>query len=235
MSERIKRHVLVLGACAGLLAGCMHGDGDDAYADYDDALAQHAGPDAGAHPHADDHAGHDAGAAHDAGSHAGHDAGSHAGHADGGMQHGGSHELDGGSHAGHADGGMQHGGMAKCSAAYPLYRPGLSRKVGDYTIELVSAVPAPPRQQVPNDWVMRVLDAAGQPLAGAKIDNADTFMSVHGHGGAFDPIIEPGAGPGEWKLIDLDFTMRGPWEVSFDLIPAGATRPVLVVFNICVE
>ncbi|MET0339421.1 MAG: FixH family protein [Polyangiales bacterium] len=225
MSQQLKRHVIILSACAGLITGCAPGDEtDDMAADEADVLAQQAGHDAGTHAH---DAGHDDHTGHDAGTPTGHGADGGMQHGDGGMQHG-----DGGMQ--HGDGGMQHGDEP-CRASHPTYRPGLSYKVGNYTIQVVSAMPAPPRQQVPNDWVIKVLDAAGQPLADAKVENPDTFMAVHGHGGAFLPDIAKGAGPGEWKLIGLDFTMRGPWEVSFDLTPTGAARPTLVSLNICVE
>ena len=60
-------------------------------------------------------------------------------------------------------------------------------------------------------------------------------MGAHGHYGTFTPAVVALDEPGRFKLESLDFTMRGPWEVLFDVTPAGATSAQRVTFNICVE
>ena len=144
-----------------------------------------------------------------------------------------AHAADAGAHAHGPDGGMTMSD-APCNADYPRYRPGLSVKAGDMTVLAVSMVPAPPRQRVPNDWVLQLFDASGTPVADATIANATSYMLVHGHSGNSRPIVVPQQTPGQFKLDNIDFKMRGPWEVLFDVTRQGG-RPTLVTFKICVE
>ena len=157
---------------------------------------------------------------------------------DGGMTHtmdasGHTHAADAGAHAHDGGGGMTMGD-APCTPDYPRYRPGLSVKAGELTVVVVSMAPAPPRQRVPNDWILQLFDASGSPVTDATIENASTNMSVHGHTGNSLPRVVPQPAPGQFKLDNLAFQMRGPWEVLFDVTRQGG-RPTLVTFKACVE
>lgn len=122
-----------------------------------------------------------------------------------------------------------------CGPTHPHYRAGLQIGAGKLTVKVLSAEPAPPRQRVPNAWVVEVSDANGKPLEGARVSNADTFMAIHNHSGATVPRIEKLIEPGRWKLDGLDFKMRGPWEVLFEVTPQGAAESTHAMINVCVE
>jgi len=206
MSPRMKR---VLGACAALqLAACMQGATDGVDGDEALTLAQQDAVSV--------------------------DGGMKMPMVDGGMAHAmadHAHAADAGMHA--HDGDMPMGDTP-CTATHPRYRPGLSVKVADLTIVATSMVPAPPRQRVPNDWILQLFDASGSPVTDATIENAYSWMIAHGHGGSTRPGIIPQPTPGQFKLDNIDFKMRGPWEVLFTVTRPGA-KEALVTFNICVE
>jgi hypothetical protein len=156
---------------------------------------------------------------------------------------------DGGSHAGHAlDAGARldasvaspldasgHPEDVLCPPDFPKFSDGLSARVNDLTVRLVTVDPRPPRQLVDNDWTIALVDASGAPLVGAAVLSADTWMTVHNHGGRWEPTIEPLAAAGQFVLRGLDFKMRGPWLVRITLQPAPGARPLAARFAICVE
>ncbi len=148
------------------------------------------------------------------------------------------------AHAGHADAavhadtGTDAGDdlpdEVPCDAAYPSFTPGMSVNAGALKVKLLSITPAPPRQKVKNDWVVQVVDASGAPATGITLANGDSYMPVHRHHGNTPPISAAGTEPGTAQLNDIDFIMRGPWQVIFDVLQNGA--PVgTATFQICVE
>lgn len=148
-------------------------------------------------------------------------------------------EHDAGDHVGgHA---MGHGATdasmdereVPCTADFPRYQPGLSVTAGSITVELVSVAPAPPRQKTPNRWELAIKGADMQPLPGATLVKPVSYMQVHNHYGR-DPTAKAASEPGRYELAGLDFNMRGPWEVIFDVERAGAP-PEMVRIKICVE
>lgn len=118
---------------------------------------------------------------------------------------------------------------------YPSYTPGLEATKGDVTVRLVEVDPEPPRQLQKNNWTVEVVDGSGEPLQGASITRADSWMIVHNHGGRHPPKIEKGASAGSFVLNDLDFRMRGPWQVRMDVKKSADAAPVQVVLQVCVE
>jgi hypothetical protein len=110
----------------------------------------------------------------------------------------------------------------------------MSVQAGDLTITLLAAKPAPPRQKVANDWTLEITDADGAPLSSAAITNADSYMEVHGHYGTRRPSVSEQAEPGQYLFDNIDFIMRGPWQILFDVQPEGGAKQA-VRFNICVE
>jgi hypothetical protein len=121
-----------------------------------------------------------------------------------------------------------------CTAEYPVFSPGRTAKAGDLTVKLLSVSPEPPRQQTPNNWILEVVDAAGAPVANAQIQNPDSFMKVHNHHGRTLPKAVPQSEPGRVQLSAIDFKMRGPWQVNFDVVVAGG-KPTASSFWICVQ
>jgi hypothetical protein len=219
MTLRTTRCLRTIGACAALhvLAGCMTGDTGEGEPGETDAR-ERAGQIATAHG--------------DAGAHAGHsivDAGKMA------MMDGGMSGHDGmPGHAGMGDGGPSESGDAICPPNFPRVAPAVT-KVGNLTVKVVSLTPRPPRQKVQNDWELEITDDTGAPVAGAGLLNPDSYMEVHRHYGKRPPVVQPLETPGHYLLDNIDFSMRGPWEVLFNLLPQGADKATRFAIKVCVE
>jgi hypothetical protein len=165
--------------------------------------------------------------------------------------HAGAHALDAGAPgAVDAGGVLSHGDAASghvhrdaghaeevlCPADYPAFRPGMMASVGDLTVRVLGADPTPPRQLVDNDWTIEIVSAAsGMPLPDLTVLSADSLMTLHGHGGRWQPTIEPQDSPGRFVLRGIDFKMRGPWAVSLIVRSSVSARPVQAGIKICVE
>jgi hypothetical protein len=150
-----------------------------------------------------------------------------------------AHDHDAGGHdhdaATEADGGDPNlDDEVPCDANYPSFTPGMSVKAGAFTVKVQAITPAPPRQKTRNDWTVQVLDASDQPVSGLTLVNPASFMPVHNHGGRTPPVASAGTEPGTYKLERIDFIMRGPWQVLFDLQQNGAAVGKATV-QICVE
>jgi hypothetical protein len=120
-----------------------------------------------------------------------------------------------------------------CPAETPTFEPGLSAS-GDkgLTAKLVSADPENPHKYE-NAWVLDFVDAQGAPLEDIEIDEAETFMPVHRHGGGLTPVPTKLSEPGRVRVEKLNFTMAGPWEVILNVSSAKAGSDT-IVFNVCV-
>lgn len=84
---------------------------------------------------------------------------------------------------------------------------------GEVMARLIGADRVPPRKFL-NTWTVELMDADGSPLQDVEIVKACAFMPVHGHG--LPPLkgIKALEEPGRFDLTQLNFTMRGPWEVQ---------------------
>lgn len=151
---------------------------------------------------------------------------------DEGHVHGDAGEHGDDAHAGHEPDGME-GEEVPCTDDYPAVSEGMTTQVGDLTVKLVSADPEKARQHVNNDWVLEVTDAAGEPVSDFEVLNPVAYMSVHGHYGLPAPTAAEVAEPGQFKLDNIRFRMRGPWEVMFQLAQ-GETQEMATI-QICVE
>lgn len=120
-----------------------------------------------------------------------------------------------------------------CTEDFPGARPGLSAAAGELTVKLVSADPPTARQYVNNDWVLEVLDGEQNPVDDFTVSDPVSFMRVHSHYGTPDPTVQSESEPGEFKLDNIRFRMRGPWEVNFQLEHGGKRSPVSI--KVCVE
>lgn len=158
---------------------------------------------------------------------------------DGGDAGASREQTDAGGHDGHMntqiapDAGGEEGD-APCTVDYPTYRPGLMTSAEALTIRLISAAPEPPRQKVANDWVIEIATGDGQPVVGATLANPASYMEVHRHYGKTPPVVTAEPESGRYKLNDIDFKMRGPWEVIFDVERAGE-KTVTARVKVCVE
>jgi hypothetical protein len=121
-----------------------------------------------------------------------------------------------------------------CGADYPAYHADIKVQAGDLTVKLVSVAPEPPRQQTPNNWMLEVVDASGAKATGFTIENPDSYMPVHRHHGNQPPKVVVQSEPGRVQLAAIDFKMRGPWQVNFDVVPSGA-KPISTTIPICVQ
>lgn len=121
-----------------------------------------------------------------------------------------------------------------CSADYPEFTAGMSKPAGELTVKLLSISPQPPRQKVKNNWTVQVVDASGAPVSGITLANADSYMPVHRHHGKTLPYTNTTSDPGGAQLTDIDFIMRGPWQVLFDVLKDG-TKAGKATFQICVR
>jgi hypothetical protein len=124
--------------------------------------------------------------------------------------------------------------VVSCDASYPSFSAGMSVKAGTLTAKLLSIDPQPPRQLVNNKWLVQIVDANGAPVSDIALANGDTYMPVHRHHGKGAPTFVAGSDPGTVQLNGVNFIMRGPWQVIFDVQRAGATVGT-AVFQICVE
>lgn len=113
------------------------------------------------------------------------------------------------------DGGPQEQ-MVPCDPDTPEFTTGMSNGLkasdaaGDISVRIDQA-PKPPEKGY-NTWEISVLDGAGEPNAGARLNWACAWMAVHGHGS--NPQTITSLGDGRFKLEKTNFLMTGPWEVQ---------------------
>lgn len=63
-----------------------------------------------------------------------------------------------------------------------------------------------------NTWKIALVDATTMgPAPNARLTWQCAYMSVHGHGS--NPKSIENLGNGEYKLVDMNMRMLGPWEV----------------------
>jgi hypothetical protein len=112
------------------------------------------------------------------------------------------------------------------------YAPNLTKtgKSGLFQFVLVSANPAPPALNN-NSWVLRVVDAKGNPLPGASIVSVTPFMPDHGHGTSAVPMATPN-GDGSFTVAPLYLYMAGLWQIT--IVAQSGTQKDSAVFSFCI-
>ena len=118
-----------------------------------------------------------------------------------------------------------------CPEGIADFGPGLRAEGKQFALEVVSALPAEP-ERYRNDWTV-VWSALEGEQSTAEITRAQTFMPIHGHDGRVEPEIDALPMSKQIAVSDLNFTMRGPWEVRFWL-RSPAVEDDYVVFKVCV-
>lgn len=78
-----------------------------------------------------------------------------------------------------------------------------------------------------HNWVLRIVDANGEPVSGASI-SVRGGMPVHDHGLPTAPRVTSEPESGTYLLEGLRFHMRGRWALEF-IIQAGETRDLVIV------
>lgn len=121
-----------------------------------------------------------------------------------------------------------------CPPETPIFEPGLSAPGRASVIEarLVSAAPETPHKYE-NSWVLEFVDAEGKPIEDIVVDSAKTYMPVHAHGGGTTPKPISLSEPGRVQIDKLNFTMAGPWQVTFQASSASVGKDT-IVFDVCV-
>ena len=104
----------------------------------------------------------------------------------------------------------------------------LPSKDGRLKLVLQSSDPAPPVKGN-NNWVLRVLDAAGAPVTGATLTVVPK-MPDHGHGTSIVPTITPMGDT--YRVDNVNLFMAGLWEVTIT-VSAGANSD-FGVFSFCI-
>jgi hypothetical protein len=119
----------------------------------------------------------------------------------------------------------------ECSGDFDEYAPGMSKAAnpGSLTLSLEDANPAPPGFGS-NEWTLRVLDAEGEPVAGAVV-HATPYMPAHTHGTA--EVVVEDQGDGVYRLSPVVLNMPGVWEVAIDVQPPEGTLSE-ALFAFCV-
>ncbi len=104
----------------------------------------------------------------------------------------------------------------------------LPSKEARLKLVLVSSDPAPPTKGN-NNWMLKVLDAAGAPVMGATLD-VKPFMPDHGHGTSIVPTITP-AGDA-YKVDNVNLFMAGLWQVTITV--SAGMKSDFGVFSFCI-
>jgi hypothetical protein len=95
---------------------------------------------------------------------------------------------------------------------------------------LVSATPAPPALNN-NSWVVKVVDASGNPVPGVSFVSITPFMPDHGHGTSATPQAMPN-GDGTFTVAPLYLFMAGLWQIT--IVAEAGTQKDSVVYSFCV-
>lgn len=121
-----------------------------------------------------------------------------------------------------------------CTDSHPELSPGLSTTKEGLTLKVVSGEPTGARKKVRNDWILELVDESGAPVTDATFTGPKSYMQAHDHPGLPAPMIVDVAEAGRVKLDNINFSMRGPWEVYVS-VERGEKAPVVFQINVCVE
>ena len=84
------------------------------------------------------------------------------------------------------------------------------------------------------DFVIDFTTADGQPVSDIALDQARTYITVHGHPGPGTPQSRPGPSQDGSKFDNFKFNMRGPWLVQLT-VSSPSVGDDYIVFDVCVE
>lgn len=112
------------------------------------------------------------------------------------------------------------------------YAPNLTKpgKAGLFQFVLVSATPGPPALDN-NTWILKVLDAGGNPVQGVSLASITPFMPDHGHGTSATPQATPN-GDGTFTIKPLYLYMAGLWQIT--IVAQAGTQKDSAVLSFCI-
>ena len=84
---------------------------------------------------------------------------------------------------------------------------------GTFKVRILRATPDPPAKYT-NNWVIRISDASGTPIVGARVE-AGLYMPVHQHSQP-PPVITANA-DGTYSVSALELSMVGLFDLTFKL------------------
>lgn len=84
------------------------------------------------------------------------------------------------------------------------------------------------------DWVVDFTTLEGTPVDDLEFDDVYTAMPVHKHEGTFKPKSMKLPEPGRYLFDGFNFTMRGPWQMRFEVSSPTAGEDY-IIFDVCVE
>ena len=115
----------------------------------------------------------------------------------------------------------------------PAFVVGLKAKGKDGKIDatLLDASPSPPRRYL-NVWTLKLMDGHDHPVSDAEVTAIRTYMPLHGHAGTPAADAEMTGDAGEMHA-DLNFTMRGYWEVQVNVSSPSAGDDY-IMFPVCI-
>ena len=117
--------------------------------------------------------------------------------------------------------------LTLCALAAGAGATGAQRsEKGSFLLSLESSL-EPLAINVMHSWQLRLTDAAGAPISGARIE-VSGGMPEHDHGLATAPRVTRDLGGGRYLLEGLRFHMAGRWVLVFHVEAAGETDRVLV-------
>ncbi len=96
-----------------------------------------------------------------------------------------------------------------------MYSPNMQQAGASsvFTFVLVSSDPAPPANDT-NTWVIKLLDASGQPVTDATFPSVVPTMPTMTHGTT--PVKVTSNGDGTYTFTPLYFFMAGLWQVAIN-------------------
>jgi hypothetical protein len=112
-----------------------------------------------------------------------------------------------------------------------VYVAGMTKPAGSLTVKLLESDPGPPIKGT-NNMTVEVTDAAGAPVAGAKM-TVTPFMPDHGHGSSVVPTVTDSGG-GKYVVSNVYFVMAGLWRVTFSVV-VGTAPEADAIFNFCLD
>lgn len=101
-----------------------------------------------------------------------------------------------------------------------------------FTVELVSAAPAPFVEELGNEVVIKVRKD-GTLVDGVDFTGTTTWYPAGGHGSPIFPTATATANPGEYRLSPLNFLHEGAWELRLSMLAQGVTGTYAM--PLCIE
>lgn len=162
----------------------------------------------------------------------------------------GMHATQGGqgTHGGHGTHGNDPNASDCMGAA--AFAPGIvvtgtaptgAAGLSTHKLTIANSEPVNPEVGHNNAWIIRLETLTGQPVDGATFKVFAPEMPHHGHGLPAQALVqvlpEPAAGPGMYRVTNLNFNMPGYWKTTSIVEgtnPDGTMWTQSFVFDTCI-